>query len=287
MNRKIRSIFMTVTILVFSLTGMTSLAADSQDGTISGTPDAYVEIVMPDNAISFGALDIAAQITANSRTAADTKYVIFESQHDLTPPDNIEINEGASNCNLFVKSTIAGETFLGINNVSWLFLKGTADSAYVMPQISGTLTSGGGGVTLPVGVAEIGSSATSYVTYTSADAGVTWTRNTGTLYMALGDDANLYVGTGADLSGVTTIYTAKGQALSSLLGSSYVLSSTFPAAVGATVTLNFGYAIAWDATQNNAVKDIYCLIDMPAHAASGHSWTWTLTTTGEFVSNPS
>jgi hypothetical protein len=50
--------------------------------------------------------------------------------------------------------------------------------------------------------------------------------------------------------------------------------------------LNFGYYVAWDATQGNADKSFYALVDMPKHAATGHNWTWNLTITGEYHSNP-
>ncbi|OJU08013.1 MAG: hypothetical protein BGN88_01525 [Clostridiales bacterium 43-6] len=279
--------FTLVFLMIFSSVAYADQPTDTGSGTIDGTPDKYVEVVMDDSTINFGTLNISQQEIANSRTDANGKYVIFESQYDLTPGQSIDFNEGASNSNIFVKATYTGQTYPvgGLTSTSWLFFKDTAATGYIQSQVTGTLTAGGAGaVTLPAGVTEGGSYSTAFVYYTTADAGVTWSRNSKTIYVALGDNARLYVGDALDLS-TADYYSEKGDAVDTpFYGNNMTESSTFPTAVGQTATLDFGYYIPWDATQGNAAQSFYALIDLPMHAAYDHNWTWNLTLTGEFKS---
>lgn len=281
-------VFTIIFTIVFSCILYADQPTDTGGGTIDGTPDKYVEVVMTDSVINFGTLNISAQEIANSRSDVNGKYVIFDSEYDLTPGQSIDFNEGASNSNIFVKATYTGEIYpagTGLTSTNWLFFKDTAATGYIQSQITGTLTVGGAGaITLPVGVTEVGSYSSTFIYYTTADAGVTWIRNNKTVYVALGDDARLYVGEALDLS-TASYYSAKGDAVNTpFLGNYMTESSTFPTAVGQTATLDFGYYIAWDATQGNATKSFYTLIDLPMHVAYNHTWTWNLTITGEFKS---
>lgn len=274
--------------MAFSCIAFAEQSTDSQNATVNGTPDKYVEVVMENSTINFGTLNFSSQEIANSRTDVNGKYVIFESQYDLSPAQNIAFNEGASNANIFEKTTYTGQTYpavTGLNSSTWLFFKDAAASGYIQSQITGTLTVGGAGaVTLPTGITEVGSYASNFVYYTSADSGLTWTRNTKTIYVALGDDTKLYVGDTLDLS-AASFYTQKGDVVSTpFLGNNMTESSTFPTAVGQTATLDFGYYIAWDAVQNNTTESFYSLIDLPMNAAYNHDWTWNLTITGEYKS---
>ncbi|HEY9060812.1 MAG TPA: hypothetical protein VIO64_09975 [Pseudobacteroides sp.] len=279
-----------VTILAFPTLINAEQLTDTGSGTLTGNPDAFVDVVVSDNTISYGTLNISAQGLANARTDGGTEYVIFESQTDITN-DSIAFDEGATNSNSFYKVTSSGETYPlvgGLNNTNWIFLKdATSGTAYVKPQITGNLTNGGGGVTMPSGVNEVGSLSSELIYYTSADAGVTWSRNTKTVYIALGDDGRLYVDDAAALTASSQYITAKGgQTDDAFLGNNMVLSSTFPTLATDPVTLDFGYYSAWDATQGNGDKSFYALVDMPKHAATGHNWTWNFTITGEYHSNP-
>lgn len=291
-RKKIIALLCSIT-LCSVLTLSSVVNADQPTGTAgatqSGTPDKYVEVIATDNTISYGTLNISQQASDNSRTSGGTKYVIFDSQYDLGTPDSIVFNEGATNSNAFYKITYTGESYPlvgGLDNTSWLFLRDTSGTGYIQSQITGTLTNGGGGVTMPGGVTEVGSYSTSLIYYTTADAGATWTRNTKTIYVALGDNGRLYVGSAADLSTAEYV-TAKGATVSTAFnGNNMALSTTFPTAVSDTVTFDFGYYVAWDSTQSNAVKTLYTLVDMPQHAATAHNWQWNLTITGEYQSNP-
>lgn len=262
---------------------------DTVGATQSGTPDKYVEVIATDTTISYGTLNISDQAAANGRTDSGTKYVIFESEYDLGSPDPIVFNEGATNSNAFYKMTSAGETYPvsgGLDNSSWLFLRDSSGTGYMKSQVTGTLTNGGGSVTMPGGVTEVGSYSTTEIYYTSSDANATWDRLSKTIYVALGDDNKLYVGSAADLS-TAEFVTEKGAAVSAAFNdNTMVLSTTFPTQVSDTATFDFGWYIAWDSTQGNASKTMYTLIDMPQHAATQHNWQWNLTITGEYQSNP-
>lgn len=278
-----------IVAIVLTLTPLSyaEQTSDTGSATQTGNPDAFVEILVNDDTISYGTLNISGQ--TNTRNDGSSDYVIFESENDLTN-DSIAFDEGATNSNLFAKITYTGETFPvsnGLDNTDWLFLRDSSGTGYIQSQISGTLTNGGGGVTMPGGVTEIGSFSDTLVYYTTADAGTTWTRDTKTIYVALGDNGRLYVDDSADLASAEYV-TAKGEATDdAFFANNVVITSTFPTSADDTVTLDFGYYIAWDATQGNADKAVYSLIDIPKHAATGHNWTWNLTIANEYQSDPS
>ncbi|MBD7911264.1 MULTISPECIES: hypothetical protein [Clostridium] len=297
--RKIISLVCLVTLSVtLTLAFPQSVFAEQKTAngtaTQTGNPDAYVEVNVPtaESQISYGTLNISAQAVANGRIDPTTqvKYVIFESEKDLGAAQHIGFNEGATNSNAYYSVASSGETYptgSGLSSNEWIYLRDTGATAYVPARITGTLTNGGGGVTMPGGgtITEVGSFAVTQNYYTSADAGVTWNRNSQTIYVALGSNNRLYVGNSATLSD-TQYFTTKGEARSDSFnnGNSMVLTTT-PAA-GAAVNLDFGYNIPWDATQSNANKALYTLVDMPQHAATGHDWHWDLNITGEYLSNP-
>lgn len=243
---------------------------------------------MENNAINFGTFTVNDQKAINERTDASGKYVIFESLK-LATAKNIIFNEGASNSNIFAKVSYTGETYpatTGLNNISWLFLKDTAGTGYVQSQITGSLVSGGGGVTMPSGVTEIGSFSANFIYYTTADSGVTWTRTSKTIYVALGDNSRLYVNDSAVMAD-NSYYTAKGSVVSTpFLGNNFAETSTFPTAAGNTVTLDFGYLMSWDITQSSTHETFSTLIDLPMHAAYNHNWTWNLSVIVEYYSAP-
>ncbi len=284
---------MTFSIMFSSLAKAADDPTDTGTGTLSGNPDIYVDVVVDPSydEIGFGALDIAGN--ANPTDHGDgNSYLAFESKSDLADK-YISFDEGATNSNLFQKVTFTGETFPtvgGLDNSNWLFLSSNpgTNTAYIQSQITGTLTLNGGGVTMPVGDGtEIGSFSKELVYYTTADAGATWSRNTKTIYIALSNTGKLYVDDTADLASAEFI-TLKGDDVSDAFqGNSMVLSTSFPTAVSDTVTFDFGYYTAWDSTQGNGDKTFYTLVDMPKHAATGHDWTWNLTITGEYHSDPS
>jgi hypothetical protein len=264
-------------------------------GTQTGNPDAYVEVVVPptESTISYGTLNISAQAVANGRTDPTTKvkYVIFESEKDLGTAQKIGFNEGATNSNAYYSVASKGETYPttgGLDNKDWIYLRDTTATAYVTPQITGTLSVGGGGVTMPGGgsITEVGSFSAVRYNYLSIDGGATWERSAPeTIYVALGSNGRLYVGNSPTLSD-TQYFTAKGEARSDSFnnGNSMVLTST-PTA-GGTINLDFGYNVPWNDTQSDASKTLYTLVDMPQHAATGHNWHWDLDITGEYLSNP-
>lgn len=260
---------------------------DTGSATQTGNPDAFVEVIVNDDTISYGTLNISGQ--TNTRNDGSSDYVIFESEKDLAN-DSIGFDEGATNSNLYTKITYTGETFPasnGLDNTDWLFLRDSSGTGYIKSQINGTLSSGSGGVTMPGGVTEVGSFTDTLVYYTTADDGDTWSRNTKTIYVALGDNGRLYVDDSSDLASAEYV-TAKGQAISdAFFANNVVITSTFPTTVDNEVILDFGYYIGWDATQGNADKSVYTLIDIPKHAATGHNWTWNLTIANEYQSDPS
>lgn len=291
MNKSKLKILVTVVvslILVFPINSIAEQTSESGSGSQTANPDSFVEVVVNDNTINYGSLNILTQASANGRTDGSSDFVIFESENDIA--DSISFDEGATNSNLFSKIAYTGETYpvgTGLDNTNWLFFKdATAGTGYIESQITGTLTNGGGSVTMPGVVNEVGSYSTELIYYTTADVGATWTRNTKTVYVALGDDGNLYVDDVADLSSAEYI-TDKGSSTSdAFLDNNMVLSTAFPTAVDDTVTLDFGYYIDWDSTQGNADKTFYTLIDIPKHAATNHAWTWNLTISNEYHSNP-
>lgn len=291
MLRKMKAVLLAALFFAVSVSGYAMAAEQSTDtgtGTISGTPDKYVEIQMENSAINFGTFTVNDQKAINQRTDANGKYVIFDSLK-LAAGKNIIFNEGASNSNIFAKVTYTGETYPatgGLNNIAWMFLKDQAGTGYVQNEITGSLTSGGGGVTMPSGVTEIGSYSAAFIYYTTADSGATWTRASKTIYVALGDNSRLYVNDNAVLSD-SIYYTAKGGVVSTpFLGNNIAETSTFPTAVGNTVTLDFGYMINWDSTQANTHETFSTLIDLPMNAPYNHNWTWNLSAIVEYYSAP-
>lgn len=290
MAKRLKAMLMAIVFLTVSVSSYALAAEQTTDtgtGTVNGTPDKYVELIMENNSIAYGTFTVNDQQAVNTRTDANGKYVIFDSLKFMIPAQSIVFNEGASNSNIFAKVTYTGETYPatgGLSNISWLFIKDTSGTGYVQTEVTGTLTSGGGGVTLPVGVTEIGSYVQTFVYYTTADGGTTWTRTTKNIYVALGSDSRLYVGDTADLT-LASYYTAKGEAVSTpFLGNYFTETSTFPTAVGNSVTLDFGYLINWDATQANTHETFSTLIDLPMNAAYNHNWTWNLSIIAEYYS---
>lgn len=274
--------------VIFTHISYADQPTDTGSGTVNGTPDKYVEVVMENSTINFGTLNISEQELSYKRTDANGKYVIFASEYDLTPAQSIDFNEGASNSNIFIKATYTGQVYpagTGLDSSTWLFFKDVAATDYIQTQVTGTLTAGGAGaITLPAGVTEIGSYSSTFIYYSTADAGVTWTGNSKTIYVALGDNARLYVGDTLDLS-TASYYSEKGDVVSTpFLGNNMTESSTFPTAVGQTATLDFGYYTPWDSIQGNTTDSFYTLIDLPMHAAYNHDWTWNLTITSEYKS---
>jgi len=308
--------FITLIIILVSVLALVTSPAfaqqtsDTGTGTTTGTAETFVEVVVNDGTVSFGTFAVTTQ--GNTRTAAGVNYVIFESENEATtPPDSAAIDEGATNSNAFYYVTYTGETYPatgGLTNTDWLFLMDTANTLdthgyYVVSQITGNLTAGGGGITdvddvtagtqFTANVTEVGSYSATLTYYSSTD-GTTWTRATKTIYVGLGDDNNLYVDDDpkldptdtTDTTQVETI-TAKGdQVTNAFLGNKFVLTTAFPAAAGDTVTFDLGWYVAWDSTQGNADKSIYALVDLPKHAAAAHAWTWNLTFHGEYHSSP-
>ncbi len=290
MLKKLKAIIAAIVLLVVSVSSYAFAAEQTTDtgtGTVNGTPDKYVEVNMEKSTISYGTFAVNDQQAVDTRTDADGKYVIFDSLKYMSPSQSIIFNEGASNSNIFAKLNYTGETYPasgGINNISWLFVKDTAATGYVQPQITGTLTSGGGGVNMPATVTEIGSFSKTFIYYTTSDGGNTWTRNSKTIYVALGSDHNLYVGDTADLS-TASYYTAKGEVINTpFYGNYFAETSTFPTAENDTVTLDFGYMINWDATQASTHETFSTLVDLPMHAAFNHNWTWNLSVIVEYYS---
>ena len=283
----------TTMALTLSLTlGQVAFAAqpsDTEGGTVNSSPDIYVDTVITDDTISFGTLNISQQGQANSRNSGSTEYVIFESRNDLSSPDSITLNEGATNSNSFYKITYSGETFPssgGLDNTDWLFFSNSTGTAYIESKITGTLNNSGGSITMPDGVTEIGSFSDELIYYTSSDEGDTWNRDTKTIYVALGDNGRLYVGDSSNLAS-SDYLEAKGSSVdNAFFGNNMVLSSEFPTLANDSVSLNFGWYTPWDSTQGNSNKSFFTLIDMPKHAATGHDWTWDLNITGEYHSNP-
>ncbi|MDF2542359.1 MAG: hypothetical protein K0S47_2077 [Herbinix sp.] len=290
MGKKIKAI-LTTAVLFIVICSSYALAAeqttDTGNGTVNGTPDKFVEIAMEEDVINYGTFTVNDQQLVNDRSDVNGKYVIFDSLKYLSPAQSIVFNEGASNSNIFAKVTYTGENYPltnGLNNTTWLFVKDTAATGYVQNEITGTLTSGGGGVTPPATVIEIGSFKQSVVFYTSTDGGTTWDRITKDIYVMLGNNGRLYVSDAADLS-TASYYTAKGDAVNTpFLGNYFTETSTFPTLAGNNVTLNFGYKMDWDATQNNNQETFSTLVDLPMHAAYNHNWTWNLSIIVEFYS---
>lgn len=290
MLKKIKAILTAGLLFAVSITSYALAAEQTTEtgsGTINGTPDKYVEIGMEDSTIDYGTFTVNDQKAVNTRTDANGKYVIFDSLKFLAPAQSIIFNEGSSNSNIFAKVTYTGETYPttgGLSNNTWLFMKDTAATGYVQNQISGSLTSGGGGVTMPATVTEIGSFVTSFVFYTSADSGTTWTRNSKNIYVALGNNQRLYV-SDSNILDTASYYTLKGDAVNTpFLGNYFTETSTFPTLVGDTVTLNYGYYMAWDATAASTHETFSTLIDLPMHAAYNHDWTWSLSIIVEYHS---
>lgn len=290
MKKKIEAILISVLLLAVSISGYVLAAeqtTETEGGTVNGTPDKYVEVNMESAAINYGTFTVNDQKAINERSDANGNYVIFDSLKYLTPAQNIIFNEGSSNSNIFAKITYLGESYPvvdGLNNQTWLFVKDTAGTGYVQNEITGTLSSGGGGVIMPGTVNEIGSYSNDFVFYTTADGGTTWTRATKTIYVALGDDGRLYVSDSNDLASAS-YYTAKGEVVNTpFLGNSFTETSTFPTLAGDTVTLDFGYLIEWDATPSSTHETFSTLVDLPMHAAYNHNWTWNLSIIVEFYS---
>lgn len=290
MLKKMKAILTATVFMAVSISGYVLAAEQTTQtgtGTINGTPDKYVEIGMENSAINYGTFTVNDQKAVNTRTDANGKYVIFDSLKFLSTNKSIIFNEGASNSNIFAKVTYTGESYPttgGLNDSTWLFLKDTAGTGYVQNEITGSLVSGAGGVTMPTGVTEIGSFISTFVYYTSADVGVTWTRSQKNIYVALGDNGRLYVSDSLDLSSAP-YYTAKGDVVSTpFLANNFAETSTFPTAVGNTVTLDFGYMMTWDNIQANTHETFSTLVDLPMHAAYNHSWTWSLSVIVEYYS---
>lgn len=291
MIKKIKAVLAAALLFTVSVSSFALAAeqtSDTESGTVDGTPDKYVEAIMEDSTINFGTFTVNNQKAANEREDANGKYVIFESISDLSPAQNIIFNEGASNSNIFAKVTYTGETYPatgGLSNSTWLFFKDTAATYYVQSQITGTLTSGGGGVTMPGTVTEVGSYVTSVIYYSSIDSGITWTRASKNIYVALGSDARLYISDSADLS-AAPYCVAKGEAVqATFLGNNYFAeTSTFPTGAGVAATFDFGYYIAWDNQQSNTHETFSALVDLPMHAAYNHNWTWNLSVIVEYFS---
>lgn len=288
MRKKINAILMSIILFSFPIACVALAAEQTTDtgtGTVNGNPDKYVEIIMENNALNYGTLKVNDQKSVDYRTDANGKYVIFDSLQYLSSNKSIIFNEGASNSNIFAKVTYTGENYPatnGLSNAAWLFFKDSAATNYVQNEISGALTVGGGGVTLPATVTEVGSFSKTFVYYTSSAS--VWSKNSKTIYVALGSDARLYVGDTADLS-TASYYTAKGEAVSTpFYGNYFTEASTFPTAVNDTVTLDFGYMINWDNVQASTHETFSALIDLPMHAAFSHNWTWNLSIIVEFFS---
>jgi len=284
--------------LAFTLPVSAEQTNDTAGGTQTATPDTFVEVVAGDTSIGFGTLNISDQ--TNTRTVSGVTYAIFESINDAASPlDGIAFDEGATNSNAYYYITYTGETYPasgGLDNTNWIFFKdqSNSDNVFVASRIEGTLTSGGGGVTLPAGVTEVGSFSAEFVEYTATGGDTDWTRTTATIYVALGDNGNLYVDDDANLdpdevgdSTAVEMMTAKGdQAANAFGGNPFTLTSTFPTQANDTVMLDFGWYVAWDSTQGNADKQLYTLVDLPKHAAANHAWTWNATINAAYHSNP-
>jgi hypothetical protein len=93
------------------------------------------------------------------------------------------------------------------------------------------------------------------------------------------------VDTDTNLATGASVLTAKGDS-AIVLSNPFTLVTAFPTAAGQVVTLRFGWYVPWDNTQANAVKNFYVLIELPAQAPGNHQWSWTITITGEYHSNP-
>lgn len=288
MRKKINVILMSIILFAFPITCVALAAEQTTDtgsGTVNGNPDKYVEIIMENNTLNYSTLKVNDQKSVDYRTDADGKYVIFDSLQYLSSNKSIIFNEGASNSNIFAKVTYTDDTYPAVNglsNLTWLFFKDTAATNYVQNEISGTLTTGGGGVTMPTDVTEIGSFSKTFVYYTSSAS--VWSRNSKTIYVALGNNGRLYVGDTADLS-TASYYTVKGEVVSTpFYGNYFTEASTFPTAINDTVTLDFGYMMNWDNVQSSTHETFSALIDLPMHAAFNHNWTWNLSIIVEFFS---
>jgi len=277
--------------LVLVLAVAMSLPAQAVTGsaTITATSATFTDVDVTDSTIIFSNLDLSG--AGDDETVGVDECRIFDSENEATTADDsIAFTEGATNANAFYYVTYTGETYLGLDNTNWLFLKDTANTLdtygyYVESQVTDTLTFGGGGVTMPGGVNEIGSYTDTLIYYSSADGDI-WTRATKTIYVALGDDANLYVDDDSDLTDAETIDEKGDEVSNAFQGNKFVLTSDFPAGAGDIATFDFGWYAAWDGIPGNADHSFYALLDMPKHAAAGHIWDWDITVHGEYHSRP-
>jgi hypothetical protein len=289
--RQVKAVLLMAFLTLLLLSSLAQLAIAQQtstsgDTTTTLTVDTYVDLYISDSAISFGTKN---PVTAQRIAIGTDTYYIFDSQNDASAPnDEIEFNENTTNVNAFYYITVTGASYAGVDPTDWLYYKDASLAAtadFVAKLINGTLTAGGAGtLTYPTGEAEVGSYSYSLVYYSSTD-GDTWTRNTQTVYVALSNASRLYVDTDTDLTAGASVLTAKGDQ-ATVRSNPFALVTAFPTATGQVATLRFGWYVAWDNTQANAIKDFYVLIEQPAQAPGNHQWSWTITINGEYHSSP-
>ncbi len=284
-----------LTINLIPSSGITGTGSAS--GTITGT----VDINISDNTISMTGLSFSSG-GDTATIGSETRY-LFESENDGgASNDGITFDEGTTNVAVYyyinttsfsapsgVTASVwdwtwykkAGSTY---NPQSWNGVTvGGAYGSYMVQNITATTASTvSGAITPPSGVTATGGGSTTVTVLVSSD-GNNWQETTISLYFVT-DGTTLYFDDDNNMNEVTETgvsvfsVTATGGQVS-ILGNSFVLTSSIPAGTSSTFSLYFGFYSdeSANSTPNGTNFTYYILLALPFGKAGTYSATMTIT----------